>query len=92
LDGAEPFAILDSGEADGCISANRRIFGTYLHGIFDDDCFRHAFLNAARGAQKLPPPNTLNWWKAQREESLDRLARQVGASLDMQRIFSWVGL
>ena len=48
LDNAEPFATLTTGERDGCISADGRILGSYLHGIFDQDCFRHQFLAAAR--------------------------------------------
>ena len=92
LDHAEPFATLSSGELDGCISADRQILGTYLHGIFDEDGFRHAFVTAARTFRKLAPPSVLNPWKAQREESLDRLACQVSRSLDMPRIFSWVGV
>ncbi len=92
LDYAEPFATLASGERDGCISADRRILGSYLHGIFDDDCFRHQFLIAARSFHKLASPSAFNPWKAQRQESLDRLARQVSMSLDMHRIFAWVGL
>jgi adenosylcobyric acid synthase len=92
LDHAEPFATLSSGELDGCISADRQILGSYLHGIFDEDCFRHSFVTAARTFRKLAPPSVLNPWKAQREESLDRLACQVSRSLDMPRIFSWVGV
>jgi len=92
LDHAEPFATLSSRELDGCISADRQILGSYLHGIFDEDCFRHAFVTAARNFRKLTSPSALNPWKTQREESLDRLARQVSQSLDMQRIFGWVGM
>jgi adenosylcobyric acid synthase len=92
LDQADPFATLSSGELDGCVSADRKILGTYFHGIFDEDCFRHAFVTAARSFRKLASPSALNPWKAQREESLDRLARQVSQSLDVQRIFSWVGM
>jgi adenosylcobyric acid synthase len=92
LDKAEPFATLSSGERDGCVSADRKILGSYLHGIFDEECFRHAFVTAARSFCKLASPSVLNPWKAQREESLDRLARQVSQSLDMQRIFGWVGM
>jgi adenosylcobyric acid synthase len=86
LQDAEPFAVLDTGEPDGCVSG--QITGTYLHGIFDDDAFRHAFLTSVRGAA----PAQLNSWKAQREESLNRLARTVRESLDIDRILSWVGL
>jgi adenosylcobyric acid synthase len=89
---AEVFATLTSGESDGCISADRRILGTYLHGIFDDDEFRHQFLIAARCFHKLTRPSMLNPWNLQRQESLDRLALQVSTSLDMPRIFSWAGL
>jgi adenosylcobyric acid synthase len=92
LDHAEPFATLTSGERDGCISTDRRVLGTYLHGIFDHDAFRHQFLSAARSFCKLASPSALNPWNVQREESLDRLARLVSTSLDMQRIFTWVGL
>ncbi len=92
LDQAEPFATLSSGELDGCVSADRKILGTYLHGIFDEDRFRHAFVTAARTFCKLTTPSALNPWKAQRAESLDRLAREVRQSLDMQQIFGWVGL
>ena len=92
LDQAKSFATLASGELDGCVSTDGRILGTYLHGIFDDDCFRHQFVTAARAYHHLAPPSALNPWQSQRQESLDRLATQVSASLDMQQIFSWVGL
>jgi adenosylcobyric acid synthase len=89
---AEPFATLTDNERDGCISSDRRVLGTYLHGIFDHDGFRHQFLTSARNFCKLSPPSAFNPWTKQREESLDRLARQVSTSLDMRRIFDWVGL
>jgi adenosylcobyric acid synthase len=92
LEHAEAFATLSSGELDGCVSADRKILGSYLHGIFDEDSFRHAFVTAACSFCKLATPSALNPWRAQREESLDRLAQQVSRSLDMQRIFSWVGM
>ena len=92
LDRAEVFATLTNGERDGCISVDRRVLGTYLHGIFDHDSFRHQFVTAARSFYKLASPSELNPWNLQREESLDRLAREVSMSLDMHRIFAWVGL
>lgn len=92
LDQAEPFATLENGELDGCTSTDQRVLGTYLHGIFDDDCFRHEFLHAARSFHRLASPSLLNPWHAQRQNSLDRLANQVRTSLDMRQIFSWAGL
>jgi len=77
---------------DGCMSADTRFFGTYLHGLFDDDSFRHQFLCAARAFHKLAAPDELHLWKQLREKSLNRLAREVEEALDMKRIFGWVGL
>jgi adenosylcobyric acid synthase len=89
---AEHFAVLHDGTLDGCISPNGRVFATYLHGIFDDDLFRHRFLAAARSFYALHPAAGLNTWKQTREDALNRLADTVRRSLDMDRIFNWVGL
>jgi adenosylcobyric acid synthase len=88
LSGDEPSGIT----TDGCVSADTRVFGTYLHGIFDEDSFRHQFLSAARGFHKLSSPIKMNLWKQLREDSLNRLAREVESSLDMKTVFDWVGL
>jgi adenosylcobyric acid synthase len=77
---------------DGCISSDTRIFGTYLHGIFEEDSFRHQFLNAARGFHKLSSAREVNPWKQLREDSLNRLAQAVESALDMRTIFAWAGL
>jgi adenosylcobyric acid synthase len=95
--GAAPFATLSTDSAsnigsDGCISTDSRVFGTYLHGLFDNDTFRHQFVRAARAFHKLGAPVELSLWKQLREESLNRLAREVEKALDMETIFSWVGL
>jgi adenosylcobyric acid synthase len=91
--GAVPFAVLSSvGHNDGCMSTDTRIFGTYLHGLFDNDSFRHQFLRAARSFHELAAPDELGLWKQLREESMNRLAREVEKALDMKTIFGWVGL
>lgn len=85
------FANLADGSADGCIAPNNRIFATYLHGIFDDDPFRHTFLRTARAFHHLAPAAAYNNWKELRESALNRLAATVRDALDLPRIFSWVG-
>jgi adenosylcobyric acid synthase len=95
LEGSRHFAVLSGSTGattDGCISADSRIFGTYLHGIFDDDGFRHQFLCAARAFHQLAAPAELHLWKQLREESLNRLACEVENALDIETIFGWVGL
>jgi adenosylcobyric acid synthase len=91
-DGAQAFSMLNGREPDGCISPDTRIFGTYLHGIFDDDAFRHTFIAAARSFYQLAPVARFENWKQKREDSFNRLADNVRESLDLPRIFDWVGL
>lgn len=98
MDGSRHFAVLSSDSesagitTDGCISADSRIFGTYLHGIFDDDCFRHQFIRAARAFHELATPIELHHWKQLREESLNRLANEVENALDIEMLFGWIDL
>jgi len=94
--GAKRFAELERrpGERheDGCVRADSRVFGTYLHGIFDADGFRARFISAARRCCGLLPAVSFNDWTRRREESLDRLAVEVRGALEMETIFGWVGM
>lgn len=75
-------AILD----DGAVSHDGRVLGTYLHGAFVDDAFRHAFLDGVRRASGLHPARVRVAFSAEREAKLDRLADHVRAAIDMPRI------
>jgi adenosylcobyric acid synthase len=75
---------------DGAVSASGRVLGTYVHGFFDNDDFRHAFLAAARRAVDLPPAETWANVAAEREVRIDRLSDHLRKSLDMNLIRSWI--
>ena len=75
---------------DGAAGSNA--FGTYIHGLFRDDGFRHRFLAAARNACGLDPALELAGIEAERERRLDRLANHVRGSLDMNLIFECLGV
>lgn len=97
LEGSAPLARIrrlgDTGSVlDGCVSANGRVIGTYLHGIFHEDTFRHAFLQAARSACYLGPAWELVDWKRLREAEFDRLAKTVADSVDLKRLLGFVGV
>ncbi|RUS63323.1 cobyric acid synthase [Pseudorhodobacter sp. E13] len=79
-DRARPFARVD-GVAEGAVSADGRIMGSYLHGMFSDDRFRAAFLTA-RGAA----PSGQSYSETV-ERTLDALAAHLEAHLDIDALF-----
>lgn len=74
---ARPFARVD-GRPEGAVSADGRVMGTYLHGLFAADRFRRAFLGAlgGRGEESLD-------YEAQVEAVLDGLAEHLERHLDL---------
>jgi adenosylcobyric acid synthase len=95
--GAKPFAeILREGErhsnADGAIDSSGRVLGSYIHGLFDDDAFRHRFLHFARQSCGLAPPRSHRCVTAERQARIDRWAAHLRQSLDMNLIRRWVNL
>jgi adenosylcobyric acid synthase len=90
--GAEPFAeILGEGGAfpDGSIASSGRTWGTYVHGLFDDDAFRHGFLDTARQECGLAPASAHRCVTAERQARIDRWADHLRKSLDLDLIRSW---
>ncbi len=51
-DCARPFARLADGSPEGAVSADGRVIGTYVHGLFADDRQRAAWLDAVRRRQR----------------------------------------
>jgi adenosylcobyric acid synthase len=76
--------------ADGAISVSGRVLGTYVHGLFDGDDFRHAFLAAARRVVGLAPAQGWVNVAAEREARIDRLADRLRKSLEISLIRSWI--
>jgi adenosylcobyric acid synthase len=91
---ARPFAeiVRRSGRevriSDGAISPDGRVFGTYLHGIFDNDEFRTAFLNRIRREKGLGPTAAAE----PRADPLDLLAEHMERHLDMDKLLSICGI
>src|SRR5215471_12418286 len=93
--GAESFGhIVRDGEdapvSDGAVHCGGRVWGSYVHGLFDDDAFRHAFLAAARKARGLEPAERYVCATAEREARIDRWADHLRASLNLDLIRSWI--
>ena len=60
------------------------MFGTYVHGIFDNDDFRRQFVNAVRRRKNMEPLVSTHNFRADKQKKYDRLAAVVRESLNMQ--------
>jgi adenosylcobyric acid synthase len=79
-DRARPFAHLADGSPEGAVSADGRVIGTYIHGLFADDRQRSAWLaRFAAGSANVA-------YDALVEETLDALAAHLAAHLDIDRL------
>jgi adenosylcobyric acid synthase len=81
-DCARPFARLADGSPEGAASADGRVIGTYIHGLFADDGQRSAWL-ARLGAG----PSVVGY-DVLVEGTLDRLAAHIAAHVDLDRLLS----
>ncbi len=78
--------------ADGWVSPDRRVWGTYLHGLFDNDGFRRVFLEELQqtrpGLDATAPAMSYETYEKFQEAQLDRLADLLRRHLDMAQIKS----
>jgi adenosylcobyric acid synthase len=82
---ARPMLLLD-GRPDGAVSADGRVAGCHLHGLFASDPFRRAFL-ARLGAAGDPGLDH----EARLDATLDALAQHVEAHVDVDRLLEIAG-
>ncbi len=80
-DCARPFAEVD-GTPEGAVSANGRVIGTYVHGLFADDQQRSAWLKRLGAG----PANVA--YEELVESTLDRLAKHLTTFVDLDRLLS----
>ncbi|MGJ4746975.1 cobyric acid synthase [Leptospira sp. SA-E8] len=81
----------DSGESLGHQGTSERVWGTYLHGVFDEDEFRRWFLDKIRLKKGMKPLGKIQA-KYELETNLDRLADEVRNSVNMSEIYRILGL
>ena len=78
-DCARPFARLTDGTPEGAVSADGRVIGTYVHGLFGDDRQRAAWL------ARFSATATTNYDDVI-ERTLDALAAHLATHLDIDRL------
>jgi len=86
-----PSLAFTDGSGCGAGNATGRIWGSYLHGIFDSDPFRRWFINRLRQRQGLAPLSGIPV-PYDLEPAFDRLAATVRESLGMSRIYQLLRL
>ncbi len=84
---AQPFALLDGGEADGALSNDGQIAGTYLHGLFEHPEASAALLRWAGQEQAAALD-----YPALRARDIERLADLVEQHLDTDKLLKLCGI
>jgi len=86
-----PLVLRQDGQVIGAEARERRVWGTYLHGIFDADEFRRWFINRLRVRRNLPSLGEVSA-VYDLEPAYERLAEVVRRSLKMDKIYELMGL
>jgi len=73
---------------DGAVSPDGRVWGTYLHGFFDDDRVRYAVLAPLRAGRGMAP--TVHTTQQLLDTELNKLADHLETYLDIEQICSWL--
>ncbi|MBU6228945.1 MAG: cobyric acid synthase [Cyanobacteria bacterium REEB459] len=78
------FEFLFEDRSLGVVDSTQSLWGTYLHGIFDNGPWRRAWLNRLRQQRGLGSlPTGIPNYREQREALLNSLADEVGAHLNL---------
>ncbi len=77
--GPDPEPVFDGSQNGNC-------WGTYLHGVFDNDLFRRDILNELRAGKGLAPLEPVCSYADIRDKAIDRLAGVVRTNIDMDFI------
>jgi adenosylcobyric acid synthase len=79
----QPWLRLDDGRDEGAVSSDGRVMGSYLHGVFAADGFRHAFL----GRLGFDSSGGVAYGR-QVEDTLDALAAHLETHLDLDALLA----
>lgn len=93
---AHPFQIQlrrgkECASAEGTANVAGSVFGTYMHGVFDNDEFRRSVLNAVRAVKGLEPLANMRNVLAEKQQAYEHLADVVEAALDMDKLAEIMG-
>ena len=92
-DGGRPSFVEEASGAIplGWANESGQVWGTYLHGVFDDDAFRRWFIDQVREKKGLPPLKKIQA-TYDVEAMIQRLADVVRKELDLRAVYRMIGL
>lgn len=77
---------------DGVKSKKFNVWGSYIHGLFDNDDFRLVLLNRIREKKGIPiKRKTFNYFKV-KDDSYERLADLIEKSIDVNYLLKIIGV
>ncbi len=85
-DTARPWLVLEDGRDEGARSASGRVMGSYVHGLFAADGFRHAFLERISSGRAKGVS-----YEVEVDDTIDALAHHLEAHMDLDRVFAAAG-
>lgn len=69
----------------GMVATNQQVFGTYLHGLFDNGKWRRSWLNLLRDQKGLAAlPTEVSDYQLQRDRIFDQLAGAIAPHLNLE--------
>ena len=91
-DGAKPALYLHGQKngqpvADGAVSQDGQVWGTYLHGLFDNDSFTRTLVDSLRVRKGLPKLDIQSNYTAYKARQFDQLAASMREHIDLERIY-----
>jgi adenosylcobyric acid synthase len=85
-----PQGVRESTRLDGAMGADGMVWGTYIHGVFDQPGFRRQWLNRVRARKQLPAlaVEVSRAVSSRLDQALDRWADHVAAHLHVESLYS----
>ena len=81
---------------DGVVSKEGMVWGTYIHGIFDNNSFRESFINFLKSKKGLTISSFIHQdkisYQERKDREYDRLACLVRGNLNMDKIYHILGI
>lgn len=81
---------------DGVVSKEGIVWGTYIHGVFDNNSFRRDFINFLRSKKGLAISSYIRQdgisYQEEKDREYDKLACLVRDNLDMDKIYHILGI